>query len=117
MRKKLLLAVVCILALPILLSTFQSESLNNSAPFATVAFAGHTGPGTWCQCGCPGCICDPGEEATLCLGNIVSSDNGPKKAKNRTAPAAEMPGANDFDLGSGALLVALMVLMLRRMWF
>ena len=53
----------------------------------------------------------------MCLGNVVSSDNGPKKAKNRTAPSAEMPGATDFDLGSGALLVALALLMFRRMWF
>jgi len=25
------------------------------------AFAGHTGTGQWCECGSPGCTCDPGE--------------------------------------------------------
>ena len=110
MRKMLFVVAVCsILTFPVLNP--------NQSGVSSLVYAGHSNVGNFCECGCPGCICDPGEQATSCLNNVVSSDNGPKKAKNRTAPSADMPGANDFDLGSGALLVALALLMLRRMWF
>jgi hypothetical protein len=43
-----------------LYSVSQSDKATN--PYATVAMAGHTTAGTWCECGSPGCICDPGEQ-------------------------------------------------------
>ena len=36
--------------------------------------AGHTVSGGWCECGSPGCICDPGET----IGNRVSVPAKPK---------------------------------------
>ncbi len=62
------------------------------------AFAGHSLPGGYCDCGAPGCICDPGESP---LGNRVNEPGEP----NRDKPA---------DLGSESLLVlGLLLLMLR----
>ena len=62
------------------------------------AFAGHTAAGGWCDCGAPGCLCEPGEPP---LGNraIVSNES-----------SQETPS----DLGSETLLVlAVLLLMLR----
>jgi len=79
-------------------SPFQSE-LTNQSPYATVAFAGRTLAGNWCECGEPGCICDPGE---LPVGQ--SSQSVPDKSTQDTP----------HDLGSKALLaLAVLLLMLR----
>ena len=62
--------------------------------------AGHSVIGsTWCECGAPGCICDPGEERNGQLSRLVSDES------NQGNPA---------DLGSETLLVfALLLLALR----
>jgi hypothetical protein len=60
-KTRLLLAAVGILALPMWFSPSKGDSLKLSAPFATVAYAGHTLAANWCECGAPGCICDLGE--------------------------------------------------------
>ncbi|HET9530577.1 MAG TPA: hypothetical protein VFQ92_09515 [Blastocatellia bacterium] len=62
MRKRLVFAAFCILALPLLFAPSQTEQTTTSAPFATVALAGRNSLGGWCECGTAGCICDPGEE-------------------------------------------------------
>ena len=64
------------------------------------AFAGHTLPGEWCECGSfAGCICDPGEQS----GN-QSKRSVPDNSK-QDAP---------IGLGSETLLVlAVLLLMLR----
>jgi hypothetical protein len=62
------------------------------------AFAGHTIPGDWCDCGSPGCLCDPGETP---LGSRASVPNESIQGKSA-------------DLGSETLLVfAVLLLMLR----
>lgn len=38
-------------------------------------FAGHMVIGGWCDCGAPGCICDPGETP---MGNLSSVPTKPK---------------------------------------
>lgn len=62
------------------------------------AFAGHTLPNDWCDCGAPGCICDPGETP---LGNMATAPNESSQGKSA-------------DFGSETLLVlAVLLLMLR----
>lgn len=75
-----------------------------TAPFATVAVAGHTVVGTWCECGAPGCLCDAGEipggnRATRVTDKNESSDQGltPIRSNSRSG----------FDFGTGTLLLAL----------
>jgi len=62
---------------------------------------GHTLPGNWCECGAPGCICDPGE---VPLGQSSHAVPKPDKTTHSTPT----------DFGSGTLLVlAVLLLMLR----
>jgi len=64
------------------------------------AFGGHNLPGGWCECGAPGCICDPGEVPPGNQPNLGMPDNSIK--------------GTPTDLGSEALLVlGLLLLMLR----
>lgn len=35
--------------------------------FVLPVLGGHTSTGSWCQCGCPGCLCLEGEEPELCI--------------------------------------------------
>src|SRR5712692_6589 len=99
MRKRLVIAAVCILALPLLYSASQSDKATNPSSYATVALAGHTTAGNWCDCGTPGCICDPGE---LAVGR--SSRSVPDRSTQDTPR----------ELGSKALLAfAVLLLMLR----
>ena len=61
-------------------------------------FAGHNLAGGYCDCGTPGCFCDPGE---LPLGNRATVPNESSQGKSA-------------DLGSETLLVlAVLLLMLR----
>ena len=70
--------------------------------FSLPVFAGHTVSGGYCECGAPGCICDPGEE-------IHSSGNA-----NVPDDESSQDAAVDFDLGSETLLVfAALLLVLR----
>ncbi|MCI0485153.1 MAG: hypothetical protein L0229_00860 [Blastocatellia bacterium] len=117
MRKSLMLGIIFVLALPVLGSLFKSENSVDSTPFASVAYAGHTGPGEWCECGCPGCICDPEEQPISCQGNIVSQDKGSKGTDSTGDFSKKVSKSPGFDPGSGALLMALLFLMWRRMWF
>jgi hypothetical protein len=64
------------------------------------AFAGHSLPGGWCECGAPGCQCDPGEVP-------------PGGQPNPGVPDNSIKGT-PTDLGSETLLVlGLLLLMLR----
>ena len=59
-------------------------------------FPGHTIPGGWCECGAPGCICDPGEMP------LNSNACEPKQS------------GKALDFGSETLLaVAVLLLLLR----
>ena len=106
MRRRLLLAAVCIFSLPIVFSLTSGDNLTNSVPFATVALAGHTLGGEFCQCGTPGCICDPGEVG---LSNRPVSDQT-EKASNQGASPIRTHSRSGFDFGTGALMLALALL-------
>jgi hypothetical protein len=83
------------LVLPIIFSPSPGKI---SAPFATVAIAGHgTASGEWCSCGCERCICDPGEVPIAC-GNRATSV--PDKGKVDSS----------VDLGSASLIALLILL-------
>ncbi len=98
MRTRLLLAAVCMLTLPLWLST-QEGKFTNSAPFATGAYAGHTVGGEWCDCGTPGCIPDRGE---IC-GNNNARATDDQKESILTGSAA----GSAVDPGAGLLMLAL----------
>ena len=54
MRTRLLLAAVCILILPFVFSPSTGNKLDNAAPYATVAIAGHVIAGIYyCDCNNP----------------------------------------------------------------
>ena len=105
MRKRLVLAALCILAVPPMFSPSQNNKLTGPAPFATVALAGRTTYGGYCTCGCPGCACEEGEQPGLCLQGQSVANNRAGKSFSQVAPIAGDP--ETFDFGSGALIVAL----------
>jgi hypothetical protein len=73
-RTKLLLAAVCIFTLPLWASPSLGERPINSAPYASVALAGHVlGSDAYCQCGRGNCICDPGEVETNSMETVADS--------------------------------------------
>ena len=101
MRTRLILAAaVCILALPLWFSTSTGNNPTNSAMFSTVAYAGHTTSGYWCECGTQGCICDPGETPR------GRSWSDPTKKPVAIAPAP-MRSSTGFDPGTSALVLVL----------
>jgi len=75
----------------------------NSGPFATVALAGRSIAGGWCQCGCYACICGEGEEAMICPNSTGAVSDGVEDQ----AVASSGDYGFGFDFGSGAMLVAL----------
>ena len=109
MRKRLIIAAVCILALPLLFSPSHRGKLMTSTPFATIALAGHSHVGgVWCECGAPACICDPREQPNT---NLVAAPPGAYSEKKDINQAS----APDIDLASGMLTLALGVLFWLRM--
>ena len=91
--------------LPLMASPTQDSS-TKSVPFATIAFAGHSLVGGWCECGAPGgCFCDPGENPGGQSAKPVSDRNGRSLNQGATSPCADRNSR--FDFGSSALLLAL----------
>ena len=106
MRTRLLLALACIFILPLVFSPSRGDKLKNSAPFRTVALAGHViSSNAPCVCGCAYCMCDPGEEVHQCshsarpVSDELSVDQG--------ASPIRVHSRAGFDFGSGALMLAL----------
>ncbi len=104
MRKRLVFAAFCILVLPLLFSPSQTNLPVTGGPFATTALAGHTIVGSWCECGGPGCLCDPGEtpggnSATPVTDKNESSDQGLTPIRSHSHSGS--------DFGTGTLLLAL----------
>lgn len=58
MRRRFLVSILFMLTLPVFAASTQQGM--QASPIG-VAYAGHTLIGGWCDCGTPGCICDPGE--------------------------------------------------------
>jgi len=99
------------LTLPLWFSASPSDKLTKSAPFDTVAYAGHTNSGDWCLCGGPGCICDPGELG----GSSRPLPNKPEKAFDQSASPICSHSQSGFDFGTGALVLALALFMWTRL--
>jgi hypothetical protein len=108
---RLLFAAVCIFILPFVFSPSAADKLAGTAPFASVAFAGHTIAGYWCECGTPGCICDPGE---LPVGNRAASVTDNKSSDQGPSPVRANPRSGP-DLGTGALILALALVLWARL--
>ncbi|MGA9768113.1 MAG: hypothetical protein WBV94_03680 [Blastocatellia bacterium] len=108
MRTRLLLAAVCILTLPVWLTPSTDNKLTNSAPFVTVAIAGHVyGTTVYCECGggIVTCVCDSGETPSGAhRGNRAVSE-----ATNRDVSSISEAPTSDIDFGTGAMLLALMI--------
>ena len=112
MKKRLVFAALCILAVPALFSTFQNVKLMSAAPFGTVALAGHTMAGGWCECGAPGgCICDPGEVPGGNRATPVSDD----KSSDQGLSPIRAHSHSGSDLGTGTLLLALALFLWARL--
>jgi hypothetical protein len=82
-----------------LFSSPQNGKPDESSPFVTVVMAGRTGYGGWCECGTPGCICDPDE---LPGGNLVARSPGDEPLDKTNAP--------DVDPMMGAMVMMLALL-------
>ena len=105
MLKRILACSFILAALPLLSSSIHHPT--NPPPFATVAFAGHVvGTGEYCICGCPQCICDPGETAncprTQRVGKPATGD-----ADDHVIPPTGSAGHSGLDFGSSALVLAM----------
>ena len=96
-----------LLALPMWVSPFKDVN-TNSAPYVTIAIAGHTSAGNFCECGAPGCICEPGEEQT---GHSV---NPKKDASPGNRPAPRSGRVSTLDFGTTAFLLGLALFMWSR---
>jgi len=107
----MLAAALCMLAFPVWFSPSSGDKPTNSAPYATVALAGHTLSGEWCLCGGPGCICDPGELG----GSSRPLPNKPEKSLDQSASPIRSHSRSGFDFGTGALVLALALMMWSRL--
>jgi hypothetical protein len=87
--------------LPLMASPTQNGS-TNSIPFAPVVYAGHTLNGGWCECGAPGCICDPGEVG----GSSRPLPNQTEKPSRQNASPIREHSSSGLDFGTGALMLA-----------
>lgn len=104
--KRIFACSLLVLAFPVVTALLQPDS-RSSAPFASVAFAGHTVSGGYCQCRFPGCICDPDESIESCL---PEHKDAQQLAGNPKAPApfeADVPSAALF-LGTALLILKLL---------
>jgi len=112
MLKRILLSAVCILVLPVFFSLQTTKSTTVASPFNGVAVAGHgVASGAYCTCGCPSCICDAGEVISECSGGNsmrAVSDDDPGTPSDSTA------STSDLDLGSGALILAIGLMLFAR---
>jgi hypothetical protein len=61
MKFRLFLGFVCILLSPLF------ANIDGSPRNGATVYAGHLVSGGWCECGCPSCICDPGEQIEMCI--------------------------------------------------
>jgi hypothetical protein len=104
---RLLLAVIFLLALPMWFSTTKGVN-TNSAPFVSIAIAGHTATGNYCECGAPGCYCDPGEEET---GHAVKPVKDAPPDKN---PNPKPVRFYELDFGTAGFLLGLALFMWSR---
>jgi len=96
-----------------LLSSQTQHRSTHTVPFATVAYAGHSLGGNWCECGAPGCICDPGETPIGGRSTTPGSDRTDTSLKKGVAPARGYQ-TSGVDLGSTALVIAFAIFLWTR---
>jgi hypothetical protein len=94
------------LLLPLCVSDSRGDKQSNPAPFASVVYAGHTISGLWCECGTPGCICEPGEQSARPISDAAPIQRNPKNKAGRVS---------DLDFGTGAILIALALIVWSRL--
>jgi len=91
------------------LRTSPAQVCNNAPSLAAVVFAGHvnSGGGGTCQCGCPGCECDPGESPSDCtrINRVTPPDAG--GAADRVKAAKGKGGGPGLDFGTSAMVVVM----------
>jgi hypothetical protein len=98
---KRIFACLFITAVLLLVASQTRNSSASTVPFATVAYAGHTIGGSWCDCGTSDCTCDPGELG----GSSRPLPNQTEKPSHQNAsPIRER---TRLDFGTGALMLAL----------
>lgn len=101
--KRMFACSLLILLVPILTAMLQPQQGSN-APFASTAFAGHTVSGGWCQCGCPGCMCEPGEDFELCIPERTGAAEAALSAAGQPASSHSDVPAAAFFVGTGLLI-------------
>ena len=106
--RRLLGCAALMLALPFCVS--RNTAITSPDPFPMQALAGHSTPGAWCECGAPGCICDPGEEL-----EILTATSGQSNIEVSTNELTGQPLAPDFEAGLVVLILALFVTVRLRM--
>ena len=99
-------AYFCAVVMLVVLSPAFANTTNSSAPFNSVALAGHTQMGgAACTCGCGGCICDPGESFGACTNNVTREPNTDPSVD--TSPMPESSGDGGAFLFGSLMLMAL----------
>jgi hypothetical protein len=66
--------------------------------------------GNWCDCGTPGCICDPGEAQGGNSAQPISDDSPSQRTPKAKAGRGSQP-----DFGTGAILIGLALFMWSRL--
>jgi len=114
MTRRLLLSAACIVIMPMWFSLQKSERTTLATAFSPVALAGHsTASGESCTCGCPGCICDPGETPLSC--HNTNSVQKPAPVSDANSKAGKHHGdSSGIDFGSGALLFVIAFMLWNR---
>ena len=100
--------LLLILVVPIIAASLQPGARSN-APFASTALAGHTLAGGYCDCGYPGCICDPGEET-------YSSLPENKDGQQLAVSGNDTTRSSGPDVSAAALFLGTALLILTRLW-
>jgi hypothetical protein len=86
----------------------MGDKLTNLTPFATVALAGHSLAGNWCECGTAGCTCDAGETGGSArpISSASSVQNSGTAKPNR---------GSGLDFGTAAFLIGFALLIWSRL--
>ncbi|HKP11119.1 MAG TPA: hypothetical protein VJZ91_03385 [Blastocatellia bacterium] len=107
MSKRVLACLFILAVFPLL--TSPAHAPGGAPPLAAVAFAGHvnSGGGAYCQCGCPGCECDPGESPSDCTRiNRAAPPEAGGAAGRGDAPKGK-GGGPGLDYGTGAMVLVM----------
>lgn len=103
--KRIIVVSLLVLASPFMVNVDNNQAVSSSAPM--VAYAGRTNVGGYaCTCGCPDCICDPGETPLNCGGTNSATVAG---------GGDSITSKGSIDSGSSVILLAFALLILFRL--